>query len=212
MKIFKLVMMLGLGTLVSACATVDTASRNARFEPQQPEYASTLPSVRVGEINVLVPQSLKVSERNSYYPGGDIVWRGDAIGNRHQQVKAIFDTALAQGTSPMDGLLPIRLDIRVERFHALTEKARYTTGGVHSITFAMQIRDFTTGAAIGEARLVKADLNAFGGQQALRAEASGLTQKVRITNHLAEVIHQELASQDGFQNPKLGFIQALNNF
>ena len=159
-----------------------------------------------------MPQSLKVSERNSYYPGGDIVWRGDAIGNRHQQVKAIFDTGLAQGTSPMDGLLPIRLDIRVERFHALTEKARYTTGGVHSITFAMQIRDFTTGAAIGEARLVKADLNAFGGQQALRAEASGLTQKVRITNYLAEVIHQELASQDSFQNPKLGFIQALKNF
>ena len=112
----------------------------------------------------------------------------------------------------MDGLLPIRLDIRVERFHAMTEKARYTTGGVHSITFAMQIRDFTTGAAIGEVRLVKADLNAFGGQQASRAEASGLTQKVRITNHLAEVIHQELASQDGFQSPKLGFIQALNNF
>ena len=34
MKTFKLIMMLGLGTLVSACATVDTASRNARFEPQ----------------------------------------------------------------------------------------------------------------------------------------------------------------------------------
>ncbi len=82
-KTLKLIMMLGLGSLILACATVDTASRNARFEPQKPEYASTLPSVRVGEINVLVPQSLKVSERNSYYPGGDIVWRGDAIGNRH---------------------------------------------------------------------------------------------------------------------------------
>jgi|TARA_B110000879_G_scaffold211195_1_gene303156 hypothetical protein len=198
MKTLKLIIMLGLGSLVSACATVDTASRNAHFEPQQPEYASTLPSVRVGEINVLVPQSLKVSERNSYYPGGDIVWRSDAIGNRHQQVKAIFDTALAQGTAPMDGLLPIRLDIRVERFHALTEKARYTTGGVHSVTFAMQIRDLATGAAIGKARLVKADLDGFGGRQALRAEARGLTQKIRITNHLAEVIRQELASQDGF--------------
>ncbi len=211
MKTLKLIIMLGLGSLVSACATVDTASRNAHFEPQQPEYASTLPSVRVGEINVLVPQSLKVSERNSYYPGGDIVWRSDAIGNRHQQVKAIFDTALAQGTAPTDGLLPIRLDIRVERFHALTDKARYTTGGVHSITFAMQIRDLATGAAIGKAQLVKADLDGFGGRQALRAEARGLTQKIRITNHLAEVIRQELASQDGFQNPKLGFIQALNN-
>tara|TARA_B100000780_G_C20769932_1_gene305734 strand:+ start:100 stop:264 length:165 start_codon:yes stop_codon:yes gene_type:complete len=43
------------------------------------------------------------------------------------------------------------------------------------------------------------------------AEARSLTQKIRITNHLAEVIRQELTSQDGFQNPKLGFIQALNN-
>jgi|TARA_B110000908_G_scaffold170384_1_gene229788 hypothetical protein len=71
----------------------------------------------------------------------------------------------------MDGLLPVRLDIRVERFHALTEKASYATVGVHAITFAMQVRDLETGNPIGEARLVKADLDAFGRQQALRAEA-----------------------------------------
>lgn len=55
----------------------------------------------------------------------------------------------------MDGLLPVRLDIRVERFHALTEKASYATVGVHAITFAMQVRDLETGNPIGEARLVK---------------------------------------------------------
>ncbi len=53
--------------------------------------------------------------------------------------------------------------------------------------------------------------SAFGGQQALRAEARGLTQKVRIINHLAEVTRHELSHADGFKNPKLGFIQALNN-
>ena len=211
MKTLKLIVMLVLGAMVSACAAVDTATRNARFEPQQPEFVQTLPTMRVTEINVLVPQTLKVSERNSYYPGGDIVWRGDAIGNRHQQVKAIFDTALSQGTAQMDGIVPVRLDIRVDRFHALTEKARYTIGGVHSITFVLQIRDLSTGLALGEPRLVKADLDAFGGQQALRAEARGQTQKVRITNHLAEVICQELSNEEGFKNPKLGLIQALNN-
>ena len=211
MKTLKLIVMLVLGAMVSACAAVDTATRNARFEPQQPEFVQTLPTMRVTEINVLVPQTLKVSERNSYYPGGDIVWRGDAIGNRHQQVKAIFDTALSQGTAQMDGIVPVRLDIRVDRFHALTEKARYTIGGVHSITFVLQIRDLSTGLALGEPRLVKADLDAFGGQQALRAEARGQTQKVRITNHLAEVIRQELSNEEGFKNPKLGLIQALNN-
>ncbi len=211
MKTLKLIVMLVLGAMVSACAAVDTATRNARFEPQQPEFVQTLPTMRVTEINVLVPQTLKVSERNSYYPGGDIVWRGDAIGNRHQQVKAIFDTALSQGTAQMDGIVPVRLDIRVDRFHALTEKARYTIGGVHSIIFVLQIRDLSTGLALGEPRLVKADLDAFGGQQALRAEARGQTQKVRITNHLAEVICQELSNEEGFKNPKLGLIQALNN-
>ena len=210
MKTLKLIVMLVLGAMVSACAAVDTATRNARFEPQQPEFVQTLPTMRVTEINVLVPQTLKVSERNSYYPGGDIVWRGDAIGNRHQQVKAICDTALSQGTGQMDGIVPVRLDIRVDRFHALTEKARYTIGGVHSIIF-LQIRDLSTDLALGEPRLVKADLDAFGGQQALRAEARGQTQKVRITNHLAEVIRQELSNEEGFKNPKLGLIQALNN-
>ena len=211
MKTLKLIVMLVLGAMVSACAAVDTATRNARFEPQQPEFVQTLPTMRVTEINVLVPQTLKVSERNSYYPGGDIVWRGDAIGNRHQQVKAVFDTALSQGTAQMDGIVPVHLDIRVDRFHALTEKARYTIGGVHSIVFVLQIRDLSTDLALGEPRLVKADLDAFGGQQALRAEARGQTQKVRITNHLAEVICQELSNEEGFNNPKLGLIQALNN-
>lgn len=211
MKTLKLIMVLGLGAMVSACASVDTATRNARFEPQQPEFIQTLPSVRVEEINVMVPQSLKVSERNSYYPSGDIVWRGDPIGNRHQQVKAIFDAGLVLGTAQLNGAIPVRLDIRVERFHGVSEKARYVTGGVHNIAFSMQLRDLTTGQVIGEPRLVRADLDAFGGKDALRADARGQTQKVRVTNHLAEVIRQELTNADGFQNPNLGFMQALNN-
>jgi hypothetical protein len=56
-----------------------------------------------------------------------------------------------------------------------------------------------------------ADLDAFGGQQAINAEARGQTQKVRITDHLAEVIRQELSNPEGFTNPKLGMIQRLNN-
>ena len=40
--------------------------------------------------------------------------------------------------------------------------------------------------------------------------AAGLTQKVRITAHLAEVIRQELTTVEGFKNPQLGLIQAMN--
>ena len=211
MRILKLVMMLGLGAMVSACASVDTATRNVRFEPETLAFAQTMPSVSVGEINVTVPERLKVSERNSYLPGGDIVWRGDAAGNRHEQVKAIFDAGLLKGTEEFDGAVTIGLDVRVERFHALTEKARYTTGGIHSIIFAMQIRDLSTGAVIGAPRTIKADLDGLGGQRAIDAEAEGLTQKVRITQHLANVIRQELGTANGYENPKLGFMQTLNN-
>ena len=64
---------------------------------------------------------------------------------------------------------------------------------------------------IGEPRSIKADLEGFGGQKAIEAESIGLIQKVRITQHLAEVIRQELGGVGGFQNPKLGFMQTLNN-
>ena len=129
MKTMKLIMVLALGTLVSACASVDTATRNAGFSATAPEFSAVLPSVRVGAINVTVPDSLKVSEANRYLPGGDIVWRGDPMGDRRQQVKAIFDTALKTGTADMNGAMTVVLAIEVQRFHAPSEKARDTIGG-----------------------------------------------------------------------------------
>jgi len=117
----------------------------------------------------MVLETLKVYERISYLPGGDIVWRGDAMGNRHEQVKAIFDTAFTHGTETLEGFANVGLDVWVERFHALTQRARYTTSGIHSITFAIRIRDLTTGAVIGEPRSIKADLAGFGGQKTIES-------------------------------------------
>ncbi len=227
MKHIKIAAALMLGGLVSACGSANIASRNAPFEADALPRVSTpvnvtaqeipndvlapiLDNVSIKKINVTVPETLKVSESNRYLPNSDIVWRGDAIGNRHAQVKAIFETAMTRGTQAMNGVVPVALDIEVTRFHALTEKARYTVGGVHSITFNMTLRNAETGDALGQTRRVRADLDAFGGVQALRAEAAGQTQKVRITAHLAEVIRQELTRAEGFENPKLGLIQVMN--
>lgn len=219
MKRFKLVLLLALGGLVSACANPNVASRNAPFETttlppatQNAAVAQPLTDVRVEGITVRVPRSLKVSEANRFLPAGDIVWRDDPIGDRYQQVQAIFETALTRGTAPMDGALPIALDIEVTRFHALTEKARYTTGGVHNISFFLTLRDPATGVMLSEPRHVRADLSGLGGRAALQAEARGQTQKVRITDHLAYVIRQELTTLEGFENPRLGVIQAMNQF
>ena len=151
-----------------------------------------------------------MSEANRYIPRGDIVWREDPLGDRHAQVQTIVQAAMDRGVAVLDGPIAVALDIKITRFHALTEKARYTTGGVHAISFEMAIIDPDTGALLFPVRTVRADLRAFGGQQALLAIAHGRTQKVRITEHLAAVIQQELTNPEGYENANLGFIQMLN--
>lgn len=165
--------------------------------------------IKVTSVLVRVPRELKVSEANRYIPRGDIVWREDPLGDRHAQVQTIVQDALERGVAGLDGPVAVALDIKITRFHALTEKARYTTGGVHAISFEMAVKHPETGALLLPVRSIRADLKAFGGQQALLAMAHGRTQKVRITEHLAAVIQQELTGPEGYENADLGFIQML---
>lgn len=223
MKPLKLIVALALGAVVSACAATDLPSRNAPFEETpsaralaESDFASpvleeAMPNYRVEQVNVIVPQSLIVSEANRYYPNGDIVWREDPPGDRHQQVKAIVENAMARGTARVDGDVPIIVDVQILRFHALTEKTRYSVGGVHSIKFGLSIRSAETGLLLEERRVVQADLLGYGGERAIAAERQGQTQKVRITAHLANVIEKELTTPEGFKNPNLGLVQVLNN-
>ena len=123
----------------------------------------------------------------------------------------IFEDAFARGTSETPGDVPVILDVEVLRFHALTEKTRYTVGGVHSIRFKLSIRSLETGILLEEPREIQADLVGYGGSMAIAAEARGQTQKVRITAHLSYVIDTELTTPNGFENPRLGLVQLLNN-
>lgn len=199
MKTLKLVMALGLGALVSACGTVpDIASRNAPFEVNSTAFAASavqpqLPqAMRVTKINVSVPRTLQVSEANSYYPRADIVWRGDPIGDRYVQIQSIFENAFAQGTKDMAGATDVTLDVEIVRFHSVSEKTRYTVGGVHNMEFRLTVRSAASGLALAPARNIEANLPAFGGRQAIEAERRGQTQKVRVTGYLAQVIRKEL--------------------
>lgn len=236
LKSTKTLLLISLGLFVSACATTNVATRNTPFE-QLPTTATSTPAgyeaasgtasdqtpseilsavagqslVSVKSVIVRVPRTLKVSEANRFLPTGDIVWRGEPIGDRHLQVQKIFQTAMAKGVGPLDGKVKVDIDILVQRFHAITEKARYTTGGLHSITFDLAIKDPKTGELLVPIRTVRADLDAFGGKQAMIADSQGQTQKVRIVNHLAEVIRQELSNPEGYKNASLGFFQMLNN-
>lgn len=185
---------------LSACASQDsarmeTATRDAPIASplSAAPVAQVASGFKVVDVTVNVPHSLRVSEANRYYPSGDIVWREDPIGDRHAQVKAIVEAGLTRGVSQLQGDRPVVLQVMVTRFHALTEKARYTVGGVHEIRFYMTVLDAETGETLVPARLVKANFDAYGGQTAIVAVAHGETQKVRITDHLARVIRREMA-------------------
>ena len=177
----------------------------------EPEINVGQSPVTVTSVVVRVPQQLRVSEANRYLPRGDIVWREDPIGNRHAQVQTIVQNAMERGVGALSGPVEVALEIQLNRFHALTEKARFMTGGVHSINFSIIMKNPATGALLMPIRSVQADLDAFGGRRAIAAMARGQTQKVRITDHLAEVIRQELTNPEGYENANLGFYQLLNN-
>ncbi len=203
MQTLKFFTLVALGASVAACGKMpDIASRNAPFEvtpPVQAVQSGSLPQAHnalpmtVTAINISVPQSLTVSEANSYYPKGDIVWRGDPIGDRHAQVAALLEAGFKEGTKDMNGATAVTLDVEVVRFHSVTEKSRYTVGGVHNIMFNLTVRRASTGQALTSTAGIEANLPALGGVAAVEADRQGQTQKVRVTAHLAQVIQRELA-------------------
>ena len=145
---------------------------------------------RVVAVDVRVPESLTVSEKNSYAPNADIVWREEAFGDRHEQVDEIITQAATKGAKVLRGSRKVKLIITVRQFHALTEKARavLTSSGVHNISFSAQVLDAKTNKPLSSIDDIRADLVAYVGDQAIAAESQGLTQRVRITAHVADVI------------------------
>lgn len=191
----KLLAALGLALGLSACATIETSTRNLPLELQGLEPGEvTLEmarSYRVSGFQVTVPPSLSSSESNAYYPHADIVWRGDGPGDRHAQVAELFETAGAEAARAIDGDRSVFVLIDVARFHGVTERTRYSVGGVYNIVFDMQVVD-SSGAVIEPSRRIVANLPAPGGQAALDLEHAGQTEKVRVLTHLTGVLYREL--------------------
>lgn len=186
MKLMKLFAAIALAGGLSACANVDTATRSA--PDTAPVTAANLSELssnwKLVDVQVNVPENLSVSEANRYYPLADIVWRGDVYGDRRAQITSLMDDAMTQGLSHLDGARPVIFSITVSRFHSLTEKARYSVGGVHNIKYILTVLDAATGKPLHGPIETEVDLKAYGGVQAFEAERRGHTQKVRITSHL----------------------------
>ena len=177
---------------LSACSSSLSTIPKVPAELANSVDVTQLPSMRVVGLVVTVPETLVVSEANSYKPIADIVWRGDPFGDRYAQVKAIFEESIARGAASLQGDLPVVLHITVRRFHALTERTRYSIGGEHEIEFMLSVTNGRTGDVVVPPYLVRTVLKGFGGEEALEAERLGQTQKKRIGDHLAALIVQEL--------------------
>lgn len=172
---------------LSACATPFDVTRNAPFTPAAPVIEAATQDWSVVELRIDVPRTLTVSEANSIKPASDIVWREDPLGDRYVQVEELMRAALDPVLQPREGAsAPVIVALEVTRFHALTERARYTTGGEHEVEFLVTVANAETGEVLSGPRPVDLTFRASGGQAAIQEEAAGITQRVRITERLQE--------------------------
>jgi hypothetical protein len=202
MSPIRIVTALILALGLSACSSYDLTTRNAPLDESGASVGTVtaLPALQVVDTRIVVPRTLQVSEANSYYPMGDIVWRGDAYGDRHAQIEAILSESMRLAQNGHRGSTPAVVEITLQRFHSLTEKTRFSVGGVHSIRFDLTLRDPKTGAILAPTRTIRADLREYGGDRAMQAERQGMTQKLRVTRHLANVLRSELERPGSMTN------------
>jgi hypothetical protein len=157
----------------------------------------------VRSIDITVPSTLRVSEANQFYPDADIVWRGEPQGDRLAQVKAILEEGISAGTASMKTGPKAAISIQAERFHALTEKARFAVGGVHDVVFVLTVREVGTDAILVPPRRVEVAIRASGNDKAIAEDAEGRTQRV--------VIRRELSPKPVTEQPqKRGLLAGLS--
>ncbi len=193
MLIKKLILGVAMMAGLSACATTDVPSRLAPVETATILKTQSA-DWNVQDVRVNVSRDLKVSEANVYYPIADIVWRGDEFGDRYAQVGEIVRRGISAGVYHMAGPRDVIIEIDVKRFHAVTEKAQISIGGIHDINFMLTVRDAATGQALTGPKLIKTNLKALSGYPALIADREGRGQKYRIMGHLQQLIRDELGN------------------
>lgn len=140
----------------------------------------------IARLNVSVPLSLTVSEENTIKPRADIVWREDPCCDRHAQVDNLMTEALASVLTLRTGPRPVAVTLQVTRFHALTQRTRYSIGGEHEVVFVFDVRDAETGQVLRGPEVVDLTFTAAGGDQAIANEARGFFQRQAIQARLRQ--------------------------
>lgn len=168
--------------------TLAGCSGNWGVKYDDPPDPSVTRSWKLARVVVSVPDTLTVSEANTYAPNADIVWHGEEFGDRRAQVRAILTEGLTRGASGLRGNRPVILSARLVQFHGVTPLAiDQAPGAVHNIKFDLQVVDARTRAPLTEGQRISADLEANVGTAAVIAAVEGNSERVRIVRHLAEV-------------------------
>ncbi len=216
MKRFLPILVLAAAGLVSACASPNTVMRNAPIGLSVPAGANVAASSgptaaeiddwSVAQLIVNVPETLTVSEANTIKPRADIVWHGDPLGNRREQVTQVMTEPLETLLAGMDGETPVIIRLDVTRFHAQTPRVRYTFGGEHEIEFNLIVADAVTGRVLMGPVARDLTFRALGGSEAIAAEAIGMGQRERIQIRITEWAQEEfrLGGTSDETGPALG--------
>lgn len=186
------VLILGAALAVSGCVGSTDVSRNIGVNAIPVIENIEVQDWAVAGVEVNVPRSLTSSEANTIKPRADIVWREDSIGDRHGQVDDMMTAALEAAFEAVDGAVPVIVTLDVTRFHAQTQRVRYSNiPSEQEIEFVMTIRDAETGELLSGPTDVDLTFMALGGDDAVAADAQGITQRVRIEERLAAWVAEE---------------------
>ena len=184
----RIVLTVALSTIMLITACVGLITFRTSYEnPVSPEVSR---SWRLADVKVTVPRSLTVSEERSVAPNADIVWREEKLGDRYAQVEGLIRTAAELGAKGLNGSRPVRVEIFVSTFHALTFEAEALRAdvGVHNVDFTIRVVDARSGEILAGPDAIEAALPAMTGGRMIEARVHGETQRSQITAHLRKVI------------------------
>ena len=200
MKLINILTVLTLFGLLASCTM-----RNTSF----PDVVDAGANWHVHDVQVIIPDSLTTSEENVFRPDVDIIWHGDPVGDRKKQVAVILHAALVEAVDdlfPENLHRPVVIRATLIHFHSLTPVARTYSGGVHKVSFSIEVVDQNTGEVLAGPTLIEADEFAYGGLLAAWASDQGDTMKSRIPERISEVTGTWLglvAEQDAVRNSSI---------
>ncbi|AXC48519.1 hypothetical protein DRW48_01300 [Paracoccus suum] len=154
-------------------------------EQWKTDYTQIDPATTAGwsvrSVSVAVPETLTVSEQNVPLPNADIVWHGEAEGDRRAQVAEIMREGITAGAAGLGGKRGVTIAATVTQFHALTPQAaqliqNFSGAGVDNISYTAQVFDARTGEALTEPQAIQAAM-----------PSTTLDNRAEIVAHIAAV-------------------------